>query len=50
MMYCIVYIFSEEAMFNFFKNWLRLKTSRTLSKINDISGVFAGVDDDCGCS
>ena len=31
-------------------NLLSLKASRTLSKMDDISGVFAGVDDDCGCS
>ena len=31
-------------------NMLSLKASRTLSKMDDISGVFAGVDDDCGCS
>ena len=31
-------------------NLLSLKASRTLSKMDDISGVFAGVDDDFGCS
>ena len=31
-------------------NLLSLKASRTLSKMDDISGVFAGVDDDCGCT
>ena len=31
-------------------NLMSLKASRTLSKMDDISGVFAGVDDDCGCS
>ena len=31
-------------------NLLSLKASRTLSKIDDISGVFDGIDDDCGCS
>ena len=31
-------------------NLLSLKASRTLSKMDDISGVFAGDDDDCGCS
>ena len=30
-------------------NLLSLKASRTLSKMDDISGVFAGVDDDCWC-
>ena len=29
---------------------MSLKASRTLSKMDDISGVFAGDDDDCGCS
>ena len=35
------------------KSWLisvEFKASRTLSKINDISGVIAGVDDDYGYS
>jgi hypothetical protein len=29
---------------------MSLKASRTLSKMDNISGVLAGVDDDCGCS
>ena len=29
---------------------MSLKASRTLSKMDDISEVFAGVEDDCGCS
>ena len=31
-------------------NLMSLKASRTLSKMEDVSGVFAGVYDDCGCS
>ena len=29
--------------------WMVL-ASRTLSKIDDVTGVIAGVDEDCGCS
>ena len=31
-------------------NLMSLKASRTLSKMDDISVVFPGVDDECGCS
>ena len=44
----MVHICSVEAMFKTWLKLLSLKASRTVSKIDDVTGIVAGVDEECG--
>ena len=50
MTFLMVRICYEEACLNFGRNLLSLKASRTVSKIDDIAGVVARVEEDYGHS